>query len=376
MISAIFTAAIGLSLAVLAPRNIFLTYVDEGEGRIIRRFGARRKLLLQWAGYVVTKDLSQAEFENTDLRIEDPKRRPDWDIVLHPDPEKRKRTPKERRFGGLRIVGIPWIDKVLTYNLRWPGIKLVKEGTLEVVFYEERLDYFLAKTDLYLLKMVKIETRPPERFRTSVAFQWPMRIANPRKAFFVGPPNIIENTIARMNGWFRPWIGTKNLDELLGLKGKALNLSEFKEFVPGDSDIPTELDKWGMVIEGPVLLAEVEAPQEVIEALEAERKAEWLAKASSESVMRFFLHSLALAQGKEVKEVQQEFGRLSTEEKQKQLYPFLEEMARIRLALEKRAYFEIRTEGGKVGDISGTVREFIATGAGLVARVIKEGGEK
>jgi len=383
LISAIITSIVGLLFVVLAPRNIILTYVDEAWGRIVMRFGARRKLLLQWAGYVAAKDLPPDTIQK--LAAENRKalkeisrdelrkiKTGDWDIIPHPDPEKRRRTLRQRIFGGLHLVGIPGADRVLTYNLRWPGIKLGEGGSLAMILYEEELDQFLARGDLYVLKMPKVETMFPERFGVTIVFQWRMRIGNPRKAFFVGPPNPIENALAIAAGWFRPWVGNKKFDQLLGLKGKSLELGVFDEFVPGSQTSVQLLDAIGMKIEGPIQIQEVIAPQEVTEALVAQRKQEWLAKASSESVMRFYLNSLAIAQGKTVEEVQQEFSALSVAERQKQLYPFLEEMARIRLALDKNAYFEIRTEGGKGDGAGGAVREFIATASGLIAKVVKE----
>lgn len=384
--SSLFSALLGISLGVLAPRDILFGFVEEGRGKIVVRMGGRHKPLLQWAGYVFTKDLSEEDFNIVKATLEKEGieiTAPDWDIVLHPDPKKRKRQWWQRIFGGFRYIGIPGIDGPFVSNFRWPGIKLTAQGIIEPVFYEEKLNYFLAQPDLYILKAIGLETKPPERLVVDVIFQWPMRIINPRKAFWEAPPNIFENTIGRILGWLRPWVGSTTFDELLKLEGQSLSLDKIDKFVADGgakggevedakggevegakgSKVKNELFKWGILITGPIQISSVNLTEELKAAQQAEQREEWLAKAASHPVMTFYLQCLAAAQGRSIEEVKEEF---RSEEGQKKLRLFLEEMTRIQLALKRDAYLEINTRGGSNDPLSGSIREYIATAVGLL----------
>lgn len=231
-------------LILFFPR---FTIVQEGTAKAIMRFGGFRKIVMAWRGYKLNSD---------------------WNVIQG----AARELP-----GGLRLVGIWWLDRVYTYNFRWQGIELV-EAKEKVVFHEKTIDYILVKPDTYWTKIEAAETRPPERIPLDIEWLITMKVVNPYKTLFRAPPNWVEAVLSRFNTLSRSWVGLKKLDELLELKKERPKLwNEFKD----DPLLRMYRDEWGIEIEeNGIEIRDIKAPSEIQEAAAAQRRAELEAEAT------------------------------------------------------------------------------------------------
>lgn len=134
---------------VLAPRNLWFTFVEEGTAKIVFRAGKFKKALIQWEGWTFDED---------------------WNVV----------SGREiHRFGGLRFYGWWPLDDIYTYEFSWTGIR--EDGRI-VPHEKELLDYVLLKEDVYWAKVEKAEDK--KLLPLDVELVLTIRVVNPYKALF------------------------------------------------------------------------------------------------------------------------------------------------------------------------------------------------
>ena len=174
---------------VLAPRNIFFTFVEEGKAKIVVKGDSFERILVQWEGYTVD---NQGNIVSEDEENKEP-----W----HP-------------FGGLRFFGFPPIYKIYKYNLRWTGIR--QDGTPSS--HEEELDSVLLKDFVYYTLIEKAEDKDMVPLNVDLIIT--ARVVNPYKSIFVAH-DWLEMVMNRIKPLFREYIANNPWEELKSKKQRV-----------------------------------------------------------------------------------------------------------------------------------------------------------
>jgi len=150
---------------VLAPENMFFTFVPENKVKFIVAGNKLRKILISSDHYTLDKN---------------------YNVV----PGR-----SESILGGLYFYGIWPISDVMTYKFEWSNIT----GSGEVISHNEILDTMILKTDMYLVNVEKAEDADLVPLDLKVVVT--ARITNPYKAMFVAQSwleyvtNIVKTTV-------------------------------------------------------------------------------------------------------------------------------------------------------------------------------------
>lgn len=165
-------------LRFLAERDIFFTLVEEGSAKAIMRGEEFRRLVLAYRGFTFDKN---------------------WEVV--PKPEITPATSFlrqwfEKRLGGIRWLGWPFLDTVYEYNFRWTVLRESKASDKEdgfvdqrelpskkwVVAFSKRIDYIYLRDAVYYDELIGSETA--ELMPIDIFMLLPIRVLNPYKALF------------------------------------------------------------------------------------------------------------------------------------------------------------------------------------------------
>ena len=173
---------------VLAPKNIFFTFIEEGtvklimkgattevreteDGKvfILTKGGEAYDFLIQWTGYTLSKQKgTNSAGEEVD----------EWDVIedgtmVNGVPQKE---PKHL-FGGLRFIGIYPLFRIYTYLFQWSGVS--ENG--EVQHHpREPLDYINVKEDVFWAGVKDAEDK--ELLPLTIEALLTIRVINPKKA--------------------------------------------------------------------------------------------------------------------------------------------------------------------------------------------------
>ncbi len=170
----------------LAKYNIFFTIVEEGSAKAIMRGGEFHHFVLAYKGYIFSKNKGK-----------------EWDLVLSKKNEKSLSfLPKpfgerfKKIFGGIRWIGIPFLNTIYEYNFRWTVLRESKPSDEEDGFagkreldngkwalsLAKRIDYIYLRDAVYYNDLVGAET--DELMPVNISMLLPMRVKNPYKALF------------------------------------------------------------------------------------------------------------------------------------------------------------------------------------------------
>ncbi len=170
----------------LAKNNLFFTIVEEGSAKAIMRGGEFLRFILAYKGYTFSK-----------------KKGKEWDLV----PSKKNKEPFsflpksfggrfEKIFGGIRWIGIPFLNTIYEYNFRWTVLRESEPSDEEdgfagkrkldsgkwVLSLAKRIDYIYLRDAVYYNDLVGAETE--EMMPVNISMLLPMRVKNPYKALF------------------------------------------------------------------------------------------------------------------------------------------------------------------------------------------------
>jgi hypothetical protein len=295
------------------------TRVEEGTAKAIVRLGGFKKIVMVWSGYELDEG---------------------WNVKPVSEIGKKLHLP-----GGLRFVGFWPLDKVYRYKFRWRGIEIV-EAREKVEFREKTIDYILLKPDVYWTKIEAAETAPLERIPLDIEFLVTARVLNPYKALFKAPPNWLENVLSRINAFFRDWVATKRLDEILAIRKEGPQ-KLWEEI--GTSDLIQKVfkEEWGILIEeNGIQIRDVALPREYAEAAARERQMELEARGVAAETVGSVIAMMAKARNKEPKEIQEEIDK---DPKMKEEFLNLAKDLIVRkMGIEGRSYVDIRVQGAGV----------------------------
>jgi len=161
---------------VLAPNNLFWTFVKEGTAEIVVKGDAFEKAIIQWEGYTF-------DYE--------------WNVIEEND---EQREPWHL-FGGLRWYGFWPIKDIYIYRFKWSGVD--EEGKV-IKHPAEVLDYTLLKDDVYYAKVDQAEDQ--DLLPLNIELNLTIRIKNPYKSLFK-VQNWLETTINQIKPTVRDITG-------------------------------------------------------------------------------------------------------------------------------------------------------------------------
>ncbi len=287
--------------------EILLTNVEEGTAKAVKRFKGFLKIIMKWEGHKL------AESDEVDAAgnvVVDGYKK--GDVIPIKD--------SSSFWGGLRYIGIPFIDTIHHYKFRWRGIQLVK-GKEEIRFEEKIINYILVRPDVYATEIEKAETRPPERIPLTIRFLVTMRVLNPEKALFKAPSNWFENVMTKLNALLGAWIRNLTLDDILkredsnkdlwdGFTIKSENGHPDIKIAGIGSDPLLKMfkDEWGILIEPHgIEIRDISPPDDIQEAANAERKQQFVAKGFAAETTGRLVAMIANLTGAKFEVVQKEF---------------------------------------------------------------------
>lgn len=170
---------------ILAPKNMWFTFVNEGTAKFVVRGRKFQKALIQWEGHTLDED---------------------WDVIEGKEPF--------HPLGGFRLYGWWPADDIHIYRFRWTGI--TEDGEEE--HKEEWLDYILLKDDVYLCKVPGAEDK--NLLPLDIQLFLTIRIQNPYKARF-RVQNWLETVINRMQPLLRQYVAENTYEKLLQREQKV-----------------------------------------------------------------------------------------------------------------------------------------------------------
>lgn len=169
---------------VLAPKNMWFTFIQEGTAKAVMRGDKFQKALIQWEGRT---------FGTVDERT--------WEVV--PGQERHL-------FGGLRFFGLYPLDYIYRYYFEWTGLK--PDGITPLPHEKELLDYIMLKQDVYFSKTEEAEDK--ERLPLDVSFVLTIKITNPYRTLFE-VQNWLETIMSRTIAAVRDRISEETFEDLI-----------------------------------------------------------------------------------------------------------------------------------------------------------------
>ena len=367
---------IPLVYSVLAPKNLFFTFIKEGTCKIVMRGEQFERALIQWKGYTID--------DNGNV-------------------DEREETPGffKQMFGGLRFYGIPLFQKLYKYRQRWTHLH--EDGTAKA--HDEELDSVFLKEDLYVFEFVSTDAEAIEDINgvpLAVTVVMPMRIVNPYEALFVARrwlamvSGIVKAATRRFIAGYRykedllnmrAGKGIGDVQEEAGLVTKVKEAKDLqKEFWKelkkaviegGDEreveEVGEDICLYGILIKkrGTGILKIDPSPQ-YRELTTKEYEAEQKAKRQAREWFGMVLYSFAFFTGKSVKELQGEIEK--SEELKREFLDYAKDI-NIRLeGAERNAYLDIRVQG--VEGVEQSILNLIAAFKRMPSGCSSQGGEE
>lgn len=189
--------AVVASVYTMAKFNFIFTMVNEGQAKAVKRLGKFRKIIMSYKGHGLDEEWNVVSLEEAKKK----------NIKLRPEPP--------RLFGGLRIVGIPFIDMVHIYKFKWTSYEQVEEDgkTAEKpVTTEKEIDYIFVQDDIYYTFVKEAETS--EMLPLSISLLLTLRVLNPYKALFK-IQKWLETTLNKIKPSVRAYVGTKKYEDMV-----------------------------------------------------------------------------------------------------------------------------------------------------------------
>ena len=315
---------------VLAPRNLFFTFVEEGTAKIIMKGatvdketretkgGAVKKVLIQWTGHSVGKD---------------------GNIT--------KGTEDKHIFGGLRVIGIWPLERVFSYQFSWRNIRA--DGTI-IEHNKELLDYVLLKDAVYLIEVFKAEDLNllPLDLKVTVT----ARIVNPVKSQF-NVENWLKVLVNRIEPHIRNVISYKSYESWIKERGRIGE--EIFECLRKENLITGFKDEYGVEIIQ-IEVRGINPPSDYREATMKEYLGEKEAQRIEKEVVWPAILGFAEIKGMSTKQLQQEIQ--ANKKLEEELQQYIKEMILKLKAIEGGAYKKIEIDG--TGGIEKVVYNAIA----------------
>ncbi|KPJ57555.1 hypothetical protein AMJ49_00320 [Parcubacteria bacterium DG_74_2] len=297
------------------------TVVKEATAKAVVRFGGFKKIVMSWKGYKLDKN---------------------WNV---------KKGKAFRLPGGLRYIGIRWLDKIYKSHFRWYSVEL-REGEEPKVEFKDikEMDYILVKPDTYWSKIVKAETK--DGMIIDIEFLDTIRSINPWKTFFVAPPNWLENVLNRLNAIRTGWVRSQTFDYIRTLREDPQTL--WQELGTDPLIQKTFKNEWGIQIEkNGMQIYKINLQPEYQAALAREKQMELEAKATkvkaeieamarSAETVGTVIVMIAQARGKSVRAIKKEID--TNPRRRKEFLNLAKDLIIRKVGIEGRSYRDIRIQ--------------------------------
>lgn len=240
----------------LARNNIFFTIVEEGSAKAIMRGGEFHHFVLAYRGHSFDKQWNLNPLEEEERTNISGSRRL----------AKLFGGRGERFFGGIRWLGIPFLNTVYEYNFRWTVLResepsddeegLVKKSQMPnsrkwVVSFAKRLDYIYLRDAIYFNELLGAETA--ELMPVDIFMLVPMRVRNPYKALF-RVHQWLDATLDLIKPSVRYWVAQTPYKEVVGKVEVAEH--EFDRFLTLTSAQVLEITGESKSQKGPISISE------------------------------------------------------------------------------------------------------------------------
>lgn len=203
----ILAGGIGLGVTIflavwywLAPTNRFFTFVKEGTAKVVVKGDAFQRILIQWKGHTLSKEIKLGEDKDKVI------------VILQDIDDVIEGKEPWHPFGGFRYYGFWPIKDIYIYKFQWTG---VTEDDRIVTHPKETLDYILLKDDVYYFEVEKAEDK--NLLPLAIELNITIRIVNPYKALF-RVQSWLGNVINRMKPLIRDIIATDEYSNWINIK--------------------------------------------------------------------------------------------------------------------------------------------------------------
>ncbi len=198
----------------LAKLNIIFTFVQEGQIKSIEKFGKFHRMVIAYEGYSFDQEWIIRPLGENGQRgkrwVKDEKgniKEEEYTIELWHQPPKW--------LGGLRLVGIPLIHTVHWYNFRWASFEQIEEDgklTEKIKYTEKKIDYILAKDDVYYTFLKEAETAG--MVPVNLGLLLTIRIVNPYLALY-RVQDWLETVLNQVKPAFRRFVAGLQFEEII-----------------------------------------------------------------------------------------------------------------------------------------------------------------
>lgn len=187
-----FLASILSVYLILAPENLFFTFVPENKVKFVVSGGKLKKILLSSNNYKLDHNYDVGAGKSVGM------------------------------LGGLRFYGFWPISDILIYNFRWTNI--TTDG--KISRHEKILDTMILKTDMYLVEVKEAEDK--DLIPIDVRAVLTIRITNPYKAMYIAQ-DWLENVVNIIKPAIRNEIRKNSFLDLIQGNTKGTISKDFKE---------------------------------------------------------------------------------------------------------------------------------------------------
>lgn len=303
---------------VLAPKNIFFTFIPEGYAKVVVRAGKFQKTLIQWTGKTIDEHGNVVDVDGEEFHL----------------------------FGGLRFYGWWPLDKIYEYKFKW--ISIDENGDFENRS-EEMLGHVMLKPDVYgcLVRAAEDKDLIPLDLKLVLG----MRVINPYKALFQ-IQNWYEAVLNRIRPYVRDFASTRQYAKLIS-QSERIGQQIRKKLEEGKI-IDSFENEYGIEIVS-LELKNIDPPQDVRERTLKKFSAQREAEARTEAITGALITMLSRETGMKEKEVKEKL--LDGSFPQAVLERNLELLKRD-MSLDRGALMDIRITG--VDGLGGSLASFAA----------------
>jgi len=247
----------------LAKYNIFFTIVEEGSAKAIMRGDEFRKFVLSYKDYEFDKHWNLIPIKRRVLKL---KKRGFFRRTLSRVGLFFKRILRigqfQRFFGGIRWIGIPFLNTIYKYNFRWTVLRESQAKTSEDGFAEQKqlpnegkwavsfaksLSYIYLRDAIYYNNLIGAETK--ELMPVDIFMLLPIRVMNPYKALF-RVQKWLDATLDLIKPSVRGWVAQRSYQKVI----RKVEVAEHefdeilkrktKKLVPGQKREPLSISEY------------------------------------------------------------------------------------------------------------------------------------
>lgn len=196
--------ALYFTIVFLADLNFIFTKVEEGTCKVVVRGGKVIRYLVQYAGHRINRATGK--------------------VMKDEEPLNLFQKMWRRLFGGIRVIGIPFIDKLLEFELTY-----IRKN--EETPSPRKYKYVTLTPQDYTMPPKIVRPGKGERFTVAMKYALFIQVKNVFKALIEARPNFLYVTDDLVDAALRFWAAKKDFDQIMTVseKRKPLEASLLKQ---------------------------------------------------------------------------------------------------------------------------------------------------